>query len=241
MLKPSRSDNCREHDREKVNLPVLTIIPAKLCVKCKEKKPPAAFGKDCRRNDGLFPYCKSCRQKDPAKYEERKRNHAAGLRKCVDCQQWIDISLFGSNRAHKDGLHNHCRVCALAQSKRYIANNLEKVKARDKAYRTACPEKRSAFWKAYYIANSHRLILKAMQKRREYNPALDTLTGPEWIQILVSQNGLCAKCKGRFNSKFIPTRDHILPITQGGYLTKENSQALCRRCNASKGTKTIRY
>ena len=213
----------------------------KTCIKCKQEKAVDGFGSDCRRPDGLFPYCKACRQRDPAKYDERKRNKAAGLRKCTGCQQWLTASFFGNNKARPDGRHAHCRKCALKQSLCYTAANHEKVIARRKAYSAAHTEQIAQKWQVYYKANHHRLILKANAQRRDYDPALDTLTGPEWKQILVDQGGLCAKCKGRFNSKFIPTRDHILPLIKGGYLTRENTQALCRGCNTSKGTKTIRY
>ena len=168
-------------------------------------------------------------------------NMAAGLSKCTKCHHWLDASSFDNDLSCHEGQPSQCRQCILKQTPCYITEKQEKLIARHKAYSAARSEHNAQYRKVYYRINRHRLILKAHARRRVYDPALDTLTGPEWKQILVDQGGLCAKCKRPFGSKFIPTRDHILPLIKGGYLTRENTQALCRGCNASKGTKTIRY
>ena len=168
-------------------------------------------------------------------------NMAAGLSKCTKCHHWLDASSFDNDLSCPEGQSFQCRQCILKQTPCYITEKQEKLSARHKAYNAARSEHNAQYRKVYYRVNHHRLILKAHARRRVYDPALDTLTGPEWKQILVDQGGLCAKCKGQFNSTFIPTRDHILPVIKGGYLTRENTQALCRGCNTSKGTKTIRY
>ena len=218
-----------------------TPAELKCCCKCHVVKSIIEFGKDIRRVDKLFPQCKRCRLKHPELTDATKQAKAQGLHWCSRCKKWLSPFKFGPNISRTDGLHSECRLCAVITSQQYRLANIDIVNAKDKKYRERNPEKRMFFRKRYYIANSHKLILRAHGIRRKYDIALDTLTGSEWKQIIREQGDVCAHCKQTFTSKFIPTRDHILPFSKGGYLTKENTQALCRRCNTSKGTKTVRY
>lgn len=62
-------------------------------------------------------------------------------------------------------------------------------------------------------------------------------TPDEWLAVVRYHDGLCAKC----NAEVIggtPTKDHIIPIYQGGSDAIENLQPLCRQCNSSKGSDT---
>lgn len=47
------------------------------------------------------------------------------------------------------------------------------------------------------------------------------------------QNGICPKCKGKFELKDMEA-DHITPWSQGGTTTMDNCQMLCRDCNRKK-------
>lgn len=47
------------------------------------------------------------------------------------------------------------------------------------------------------------------------------------------QNGICPKCKQRFDFGQMEG-DHIIPWSKGGHTTAENCQMLCRRCNGIK-------
>ena len=47
------------------------------------------------------------------------------------------------------------------------------------------------------------------------------------------QNGVCPKCKGKFELKDMEA-DHITPWSQGGTTTMDNCQMLCRDCNRKK-------
>lgn len=59
----------------------------------------------------------------------------------------------------------------------------------------------------------------------------------DWQQILKAQNNKCAICGIEFSDTIIPQRDHIFPRIKGGFLTKDNTQALCKPCNSRKGSK----
>jgi 5-methylcytosine-specific restriction endonuclease McrA len=215
------------------------VIPSreKRCVKCKETKDISAFGKDIRRSDGLFPYCKRCRLRDPDAFDIREHNKSLGLKKCSDCKLWLALDTFYPNPSNPDGFHTQCRLCSIKRVKDYYQRNLEKVRERDRLYSAQNTDKRAKRWASYYSRNSHALLVRANQRRRKYDPSLDTLTGKEWKQIIRDQGGKCLGCGRAFNSKFIPTRDHIIALSKGGYLTRENTAALCRSCNARKGNR----
>jgi 5-methylcytosine-specific restriction endonuclease McrA len=209
----------------------------KICSKCKAERPLSAFGKDRLRRDGLFPQCKSCRLRDAVKSERIEEMRSQGLRHCSCCKQWQTPKNFGSNASRSDGLHTMCKPCSSLHAKLYARENRGKVLMRQKVYREGNRDKIAAKWQTYYKKNAHRLILRANGKRREYDPSMDTLTGEEWRAIIREQKGACAHCQRLFTSKFVPTRDHIIPLSAGGYLTRNNTQALCRGCNARKGAK----
>lgn len=62
-----------------------------------------------------------------------------------------------------------------------------------------------------------------------------TLTLEQWNMILAIQGNMCGKCHKQFSESNKPHRDHIIPVVLGGALTFDNTQALCKSCNSSKG------
>ena len=54
------------------------------------------------------------------------------------------------------------------------------------------------------------------------------------------QRGYCNGCKVHFQFKNL-TKDHIIPLSEGGPDTNENLQLLCGHCNSVKGKRTMEY
>ena len=50
------------------------MLIMKICTKCKEQKPLAAFRKQSSTKDGLKYYCKSCANQTAKKYYEKNKN-----------------------------------------------------------------------------------------------------------------------------------------------------------------------
>lgn len=101
-------------------------VKQKRCTMCEKWKPEREFHKDRARTDGLKIRCKQCdteyqrklRRKREKKFrtylrfEERHRTfHGVKQKLCGSCKQWKSEDEFYRNRAAKDGLHAHCRVC----------------------------------------------------------------------------------------------------------------------------------
>lgn len=63
------------------------------------------------------------------------------------------------------------------------------------------------------------------------------LSGKEWEYIKNLYGNICLRCGTNENLSI----DHVIPISKGGTNTVDNVQPLCRRCNSSKGIKTIDY
>lgn len=55
-------------------------------------------------------------------------------------------------------------------------------------------------------------------------------------KVYERQEGLCAKCKEKFDFEDMEG-DHIIPWSQGGKTTEENLQMLCKSCNGRKSNK----
>lgn len=66
-------------------------------------------------------------------------------------------------------------------------------------------------------------------------------TDDQWKQMLAWARYSCVKCAIPFSDLDFPTKDHIIPVAEGGDDTIQNIQPLCVSCNASKGTNTADY
>lgn len=62
-------------------------------------------------------------------------------------------------------------------------------------------------------------------------------TANEWRLLCALYNWRCASCK----RKRPLTKDHVIPVIQGGSNDISNLQPLCRECNSSKNGRAMRY
>jgi len=107
-------------------------------------------------------------------------------------------------------------------------------------------KKENALWRdVNYIKDYHRnyshinreKVIQTQKTRRSQKATTQNrLTAKEWRVIVEICGGICLKC----GDKNI-TIDHIIPLSKGGTHCKNNVQPLCRKCNSSKGVKTIDY
>jgi 5-methylcytosine-specific restriction endonuclease McrA len=97
---------------------------------------------------------------------------------------------------------------------------------------------RVAFSKALRALTPEGRAKKARASRRRMSSvqaACNDLTDQQWEEILAEQRHKCAYCGRKFSRHLPPTRDHIVPVSQGGGLTRSNVRAACLPCNSSKG------
>ena len=70
---------------------------------------------------------------------------------------------------------------------------------------------------------------------------LSSYTVEEWHEVMFHFNGQCAYCgklqkRGKKNRL---SRDHIVPVTKGGYTVKTNIIPCCGTCNRSKNNSML--
>ena len=53
----------------------------------------------------------------------------------------------------------------------------------------------------------------------------------------MNQNNKCMKCNKKLNKNF--HGDHVVPFSKNGSTILNNGQALCPKCNLSKGSKNV--
>lgn len=140
------------------------------------------------------------------------------------------------------------------KNRTWVEKNREKIRSRTASWREQNKEKIRADKAKYHAENATKIVAKVTEWRRE-NPvkfkALATTCGhrrrarelggkshtaADRAAIMKRQKHRCAYCPA--NLKLVPIEwDHIIPLAKGGTNDRGNIQALCKKCNRSKGAK----
>lgn len=101
-------------------------------------------------------------------------------------------------------------------------NFKEKRAARDAKYKKEHPEK----------VNEHSKRVRAKRK----GVTVRDFTAQEWREVQEAYNHHCAYCGQVFDNL---TMDHVIPLSKGGWHTKNNIVPACKSCNSRKGIKEL--
>lgn len=128
---------------------------------------------------------------------------------------------------------------ARAASKRWKDNNKGAVRAHDKKWKAENPEKVSSCFSDWRKRNMEAWRENVRKARRAYRARKRAnggyATSDEVEGIIVRQRGKCAVCGNPL--KYGVHIDHVVPVSRGGTSDPANLQALCPKCNLSKGAK----
>lgn len=189
--------------------------------------------------DSITKICKKCgKVKSIDEFPKRKlRNGCFSTRgSCNFC--WIN-HVVTWNKTNKERRKEISRNSAKKQ------RNTPEGKIKEAQKRKDSKEQRRDYlqsWRHNNIDKWHAQDARNNHKRRtRVKNTQNTLTIQEWKEIIERQKNICLSCKRPFSEELKPTRDHIIPVSKGGSLTKENVQALCRPCNSSKFNKIIDF
>ena len=204
----------------------------KICTKCGNNKDLEEYYKDNRTKDGRQSECKSCHNLAQTKYEKS----AKGRLTKVKYRKTEKSKLSGSRYRKSD-------EGKLARS-RYRKSEKGKLMVAKINTRYNKSEKGKSTIEKYFKSEEGKLArIRGCHNRRihEANVIKDFTTKESNI-ILFLQNYKCIypDCIDYFD-EVIPTLDHILPVSKGGPLIKENVQYLCQKHNSKKGAKYIDY
>lgn len=193
--------------------------------------------------------CKVCGETKPyAAFRAMRRT-------CRGCTAVADTALFAANpekirqrsrdsiRRHKEERNEKARAKRIAniddtlkKERIYYQKTADKRRASVRRWTERNPDAKHIY-DASPPGRAARARANAARWQRTTNAPV-TLTREEWAAILATQQHMCLHCSRLFSDALKPTRDHIIPVSKGGGLTKENVAALCRPCNSRKGNRT---
>jgi 5-methylcytosine-specific restriction endonuclease McrA len=203
----------------------------KICRICRKLKNETEFHKASTSADKLDGRCKSCASKLHKEYWIKNRE-----REIKRCTEYRKNNPEKRKMIQKRWRLNNPEKCRELAMNAYYRNR-EKCLKRMAKWRENNKELFNKICKEYRINNKdkidHRKKIRAYLERG----AEGSHTIQEWKDLLEVYGGRCARC-GR---KEDLTKDHIIPISRGGSSNIDNIQPLCRSCNSSKSTKSIRY
>jgi 5-methylcytosine-specific restriction endonuclease McrA len=228
-------------------------ILGKVCVGCQERKPISEFsplrshGKAI--GNGYRSRCKACsnaqqrakRAEHPKQYRDRDREYMASRREQSNDYQrmWRDKNhgkVDEANRTYREANREKIRVAA---KKRRDANIEHHRAIGRKAYANNL-EKRRMYNRFYHKAHPERMREQVRTRRNRKYQAEGFHTEAEWVMLKAKYNYTCLGC-GQREPEITLTRDHVIPLTQGGSDWITNIQPLCHICNSSKNNKSIDY
>lgn len=114
-------------------------------------------------------------------------------------------------------------------------DNSETLAKKKQAYYVANRRERAEYFQRWYAENRARVMANARKRRVAKASATGSHSENEWQLLRSLYNNLCAYCQTAEGT----TRDHIVPISKGGSDGIENIVPACQACNASKGARLL--
>lgn len=161
------------------------------------------------------------------------------------------------NTRTNGGTSTACRTCRNSQAREAYAANQTAARAAVKermrkhrgglkghrnSQKATCPDGHPYDDENTYLQGGNRQCKQCRRARANawfHNRRANggTHTEREWADLCEAMGGRCLRC----NSDAPLTKDHVVPVSQGGTNDIGNLQPLCRPCNAAKKDKYIDY
>lgn len=101
-------------------------------------------------------------------------------------------------------------------------------------------EERRKYSLEYYKLHPEKSVAATNRRRALKLASEGSHTEEEWEELKAFYDYRCLCC-GKQEPEIKLTRDHVIPLTQGGSDSIDNVQPLCARCNSKKNNKHIDY
>lgn len=142
--------------------------------------------------------------------EYTSEDFSNGTRRCVFCGQIKPLTDFPKNGKDKYGKTVYRQDCKTCYNIRRNENRNKK---------------------------KHSDFIGGQKRRGEENP---NFSHQDWKNCLIYFGGKCAYCGCTPRKNQWLTKDHLLPISQGGETIPENIVPACFSCNSSKGAEDFK-
>ncbi|HEY9413600.1 MAG TPA: HNH endonuclease signature motif containing protein [Pseudonocardia sp.] len=190
------------------------MTECKTCARCRELKPPTSFPKDHRRRDGLFPYCRECKQASDrashARHKER-RNAAERARYVANPEPYKTRSLV-YYYANPDYVKQNVTNWAAANAERRT-----EIRRASATRRYAVdPEPKREAWR-----RRHAAIRRGC--------AVYPFTPAQLVAKVAYWGERCWICSGPYDAI-----DHVKPLAKQGPHMLANLRPICTPCNTRK-------
>ena len=129
---------------------------------------------------------------------------------CTFCGELKDIDGFAKNGIGPDGTVRYRDDCKICYNIRRRENASKK---------------------------KHSDFVGGMRRRGEVNVKY---SHQEWKEVVIFFGGECAYCGRTLHKGERFTRDHLIPVSEGGLTTPDNIVPACSSCNSSKGAREWR-
>lgn len=216
----------------------------RICSLCGEGKPETEYHRSGRGRGGRKACCKAC--------------HAVRYGAPSDARKRL---LYRANRGPLLWKRRDKLFCPLAQvcttcgvEKPYQAFAVDRSRGRR---RTGCNDCRAAAKRKAYSEGRHpsafryrtsesvrayRVLQTQAANSRRSRAIAETSDGtltPEIVRGLFAAAKECSYCGDQFRSGAEKSIDHVVPLARGGQHSLANVCIVCKRCNASKGSRTL--
>lgn len=182
-------------------------------------------------------------------------------KRCVRCRETKPLSDFHSNRSARDGRGKLCKPCANKAAKDWAAANLDRVRARRKAYYSAHAEEARAYSRQYRNDNIERVRQVERAKRQanpEYMRNYVRANPDKYREYQFRRKAKIRNAPGNATAADIAARwamwgnlcymcgapatctDHVIPLARGGSNWPANLRPACKSCNCKKRTRDWR-
>ncbi len=172
------------------------------------------------------------------------------LKMCSKCRKEKPPSEFFRCKTWRDGLDYNCKVCRkesndcqyakvsadpekLNERRKYGNRKQKEKRINDPAWR----EKLNAYRRQHYRENKGQYYANVSKRKARKLGGGGSHSDGAWRQLLELFGGKCLCC-GRTEKI---TRDHVIPLSNGGSDNIENMQPMCLKCNKSKFTQGVDF
>lgn len=127
-----------------------------------------------------------------------------------------------------------CSVCGTEKLIGEFPKN-GKDKNGNTRHRTDCKE-------CYAISRKltkRKSVTKFLNNTKNRTGEINTYTLDDWRDAMLHFRGACCYCGKKQSRRVKLTRDHVIPVSQGGVTTRQSIVPACQPCNSSKADKEM--